>query len=97
MKQAARKIGFITVGCCALVIGVIGLLVPIIPGVLFLAVAAVAFVGASSRLQRQLRRSRRFRPYFERYDAAHGLTEFERFKLAGWLSMSALGSWFRGR
>ena len=90
MKATARRIVLLAIGAVATDLGLVGILIPILPGFLFFAVAALCFVGASDSLQRRLRRSPRFRPYFERYDRAEGLSEFERVKLAAWLSVSPL-------
>ncbi len=97
MKQTARKLGLIGVGMAATVLGFIGIVVPVLPGIVFFAIAAVCFVGASERLRRKLRSKRHFRPYFERFDAAQGLSEWQRIKLAGLLSVSALTAYVRRR
>lgn len=97
MKHTARKLGLIGIGMTATAIGFIGIVVPVLPGILFFAIAAVCFVGASDRLRRNLRSKRHFRPYFEQYEAAHGLSEWQRIKLAGWLSVSAITAYVRRR
>ncbi len=95
MRQTAKRAAYLTAGLIASALGFVGLVLPFMPGFLFFAVAAVCFLGASESLRRRMRSNRRFRPYFERYEGAHeGLTEFERMKLAGWLSFSAVTSYF---
>lgn len=53
----------------ALFIGVLGLIIPIIPGLLFLLLAAVLFAGVSRRFRARLHASPRARPYLLRWEA----------------------------
>ena len=66
----------------ALFIGLLGLLIPIIPGVLFLALAAILFAGVSSRFRAQLHRSSRTRPYLLRWEATSRMSLLTRAKAA---------------
>ena len=69
-----------------LIIGLLGILIPILPGLPFLVAAALLFTANSPALRQRLRQSLRSRPSFRRIDnmlkpAADGLTVFERCKL----------------
>lgn len=57
----------------ALFLGVLGLLIPVIPGVLFLLLAAVLFAGASRRFRARLHACARVRPYLRRWEATASL------------------------
>jgi len=78
----------------ALLIGLLGLLIPVIPGLLFLAVAVVLFAGVSSRVRYRLHKSRRVRPYLSRWEAAGNLPWRQRTQLAAWLLYAALADTF---
>lgn len=74
---------FLTVAAIgALFIGLLGLLIPIIPGVLFLLLAACLFAAVSSRFRAQLHRSPRARPYLLRWEATSGMPLLTRSKAA---------------
>ncbi len=82
-------------GVVALVMGLLGLLVPVLPGVLLLLVAVVLLAGASRRLNRALHRSPRIRPYLARWEASAGLGWLERARLAFWLSLAGVSDSLR--
>ena len=73
----------------ALCIGALGLIIPIIPGVLFVVLAVVLFAGASRRLHAKLHASPRTRPYMQRWEASESLPLGARAKLAGLLLYAA--------
>ena len=51
MASGAEKLVYLTLGIMFLVLGVVGLLIPILPGVLFLAVALYMLSRGSSRVK----------------------------------------------
>jgi uncharacterized membrane protein YbaN (DUF454 family) len=71
------------------VIGVIGLLVPVIPGILFLLLAAVCVSLASDRVHDKFSSNRHYRQWRSRWDASEGLSTVNRAKLAFWLTVDA--------
>jgi len=75
--------------CLFLVLGLIGLVIPVLPGVLFLVGAAVCVSCASPRAHRTFSRSAAYRHWRRRWDAGAGLGTFDRARLAFWLSVEA--------
>lgn len=73
----------------ALFIGALGLIVPIIPGILFVALAVVLFANASQRFRRRLHASPRTRPYLARWENSSALPTTDRIRLAGLLLYAA--------
>jgi uncharacterized membrane protein YbaN (DUF454 family) len=74
---------------CALVlalvvVGVIGLVVPIIPGLLFLAIAAFVAAKRFPSVDAQLRRSRTLREYLDKAQRASTLGLPAKVQLAAW-------------
>ncbi len=78
-----------------LLVGIVGVIVPILPGIPFLVVAALLFTANSPGVRRRLMQSPQFGPYFRRINkvfakpGADGLTSWERAKLK---TLSALGA-----
>ena len=78
------------------VIGAIGLILPILPGIPFLILAALLFTANSPGLRRRLFNTPGLAPHFGRLDAyfatpgADGLTAWERAKLKTLSVLSAL-------
>ena len=79
-----------------LVVGAIGLIVPILPGIPLLVLAALLFTANSPGLRRRLFNTPRLAPYFRRLDAlfatpgVDGLTVWERTKLKTLSVLAAL-------
>ena len=92
-----RRALFIGVGCALTVLGLLGLLTPILPGVLFLALAVFCFSAASPRLQRRLERHPSLRGWQARWRESEGLPWFRRGQLAFWLSADAAMKTLRSR
>ena len=69
----------------AIAVGLLGLLIPVIPGVLFLLVALVLLASVSSRVRNRLYNTARIRPYLVRWEAASELPIGARVKLGLWL------------
>ena len=68
-----KKIALLTAGWVLLLLGGIGLLVPVLPTTPFVLVAAGCFSCASERMYRLLLRSRFFGPYIENYRTKQGV------------------------
>lgn len=64
VKSKTAKLIFLLFGFIFLFIGIIGLLLPILPGWLFLIPSALCFAKASSTLNRWLRKRKSLRKYF---------------------------------
>lgn len=81
LKRALYTAGAVV----ALGIGLLGLLIPVIPGVLFVLLAAVLFAGASRRFRARLHASPRVQPYLRRWEQSAGLPGLTRARIAGLL------------
>ena len=73
-----------------LVLGLIGLVIPVIPGILFLLLAAVCVSSASPRIAEKFQRNRHWRRYQRHWKHSEGMTLFQRSRLAFWLTARAL-------
>lgn len=71
-------------GVILLVLGLAGLVLPIIPGLLLLLLAAACFASVSPRLQRQLERNHTWREFQVRWRRGRHLPAFDRLKLMFW-------------
>ena len=79
----------------SLAIGVTGLIIPVIPGVLFVVIAVVLFASASRRFRNRLHGSPRTSPYLVRWEASGSLPLGERTRLAGLLIYAAAADTLR--
>lgn len=80
--MAKAKTAFLTVlGICLAIVGVIGLVVPILPGILFLGLAAICFSADSPAVRRRLENHPRVVALRERFVDADGVSYVERAKL----------------
>ena len=73
-----------------LVFGLIGLVIPVIPGVALLIAAAFCASAASPALRNRLQRNPTMRRTHRRWQASQGLGVVERLKLAFWLGADAV-------
>ncbi|RPI65927.1 MAG: DUF454 family protein [Ignavibacteriales bacterium] len=64
VKSKTAKLIFLSFGFIFLFIGIIGLLLPLLPGWLFLIPSALCFAKASAILNRWLRKRKSLRKYF---------------------------------
>jgi len=81
--MSALKRTLLTVAAlAALFLGLLGLVIPIIPGVLFLLLAAVLLARVSTRFRAKLHASPRTRPYLLRWEATAGLPALTRARAA---------------
>jgi len=74
----------------ALLIGALGLIIPIIPGILFVGLALILFANASSRFRKRLHASPRTQPYLSRWERSHNLSLGHRIQLAALLLYAAV-------
>lgn len=78
-------------------LGLIGLLIPILPGFLFLILAAVCISALSPRFERRLARHPAWRGWRLRWQQSHGMPLHRRLQLAFWLSAEAAMNAFQRR
>ena len=69
-----KKVLLIALGVAFLVLGAVGVVVPVLPTTPFVLLAAGCFSGSSQRLSAWLRRNRVFGPYLEHYRTGQGVS-----------------------
>ena len=77
-------------GCASLVLGLIGLIIPIIPGFLFILIALACFASGFPQMKRSLNRHPRLARFFDRLESGAHLHWMSRIKLAFWASLEAV-------
>lgn len=70
-------------------LGLIGLLIPVLPGVVFLGIALLCAASALPSLRQRLERYPGWNRWHLRWRAGAGLPLMQRIKLAFWLSAEA--------
>ena len=85
-----KRAFFFGLGGLLTVLGLIGLVVPILPGILFLALAAVCFSATSERFHSRLERHPAWRGWRLRWRESRGLPLLRRLQLAFWLTAEAV-------
>lgn len=78
----------VIVGC--LLLGLAGLVLPLIPGLLFLAIAAIVAAKLSPKFAETLRQNETLRPYLEKSDRMAGLSPGQQAKVVGLLLLKGL-------
>jgi uncharacterized membrane protein YbaN (DUF454 family) len=73
-----------------LLLGIAGLILPLIPGLLFLGLAAIVAAKVSPRFAEMLRQNETLRGYLDRTEAFGTLPLDQKVKLAGLLILKAL-------
>lgn len=89
-----RKLVLLVAGLALLLLGLVGLVLPVLPGVLLLAAAALCFSMASrrlrTRLEARLQHSPRYRMALRRWQAADSLPPWRRAQLGFWLMVASI-------
>ena len=89
-KHPIHNIGLILFGTAALLLGLVGLIIPVIPGILFLLVAAGVFAQLSPFVRSRLDNHPRMTRFFRRLDASQSLSVLDQCKLTFFASMEAV-------
>ncbi|XOV81936.1 MAG: DUF454 family protein [bacterium] len=85
------KILFLSMlGCASLVLGLVGLILPIVPGFLFILIALACFASLSPQMKRTLQRHPRLARFFDRLESGTHLHWLPRMKLAFWAGLEAV-------
>jgi len=77
-------------GSFCLILGGLGLLLPFMPGFLFLLIAAACFASLSPGLRRHFERHPRMRRFFHRLDNGAHLHMGDRARLAFWAALETV-------
>ena len=91
--QMEFKLKSVLIVCTAVVclfIGLVGIVVPILPGIPFLLLSLVCVASLIPPLRHQLHRQPRVRRFMGRVDAAHNLSLPARIRLLFWASLEAI-------
>ena len=72
--MSIKRIAFIVLGCLSLALAVLGVLLPILPTVPFLALAAFCFAKSSDRLNNWLVNTKFYQNNFADFKAGKGMT-----------------------
>ncbi|WP_180994262.1 YbaN family protein [Bacillus sp. Marseille-P3661] len=75
------KFLLLTVGCISIILGLVGILLPLIPTTPFLLLAAACFVRSSPRLYERLMKSKVLGPYIESFRSGEGLPVKSKIKI----------------
>ena len=73
-----------------LLLGIVGLILPIIPGILFLFLAALLLAKISRRFDAMLNRNKDMRYWRRRWNTSSGLPLMQRLKLSFWVAARAV-------
>ena len=92
-----KRAALMCLGGLLTVLGLIGLVIPILPGVLFLILAAVCFSATSPKFQARLERHPAWRGWRLRWRESRGLPLIRRLQLAFWLTAEATTNALRNR
>lgn len=87
--SAPVKFAYLILGGLLLLLGLVGLIFPIIPGVLFLIAAVYVLSKASRRFRRVAEADPRYQEMQRRFNGFGGLGAMDRLRLAGWMTLDA--------
>ncbi len=85
MPVLTKVICIALIACCV-VVGLIGLVLPIIPGLIFLFIAAILLARISSRFDSILKRNPTVQGWMKHADTINGLSFSQRVRLSFWMS-----------
>ncbi len=85
-----KRLLLICLGTFFLVFGIIGLFIPVLPGILLLIGAAACFSSVSSPFNRWLRQNRRVQHWQSRWQSSAELPMLKRIQLVFWMSAESI-------
>ena len=85
-----KRLLLICLGTFFLVTGIIGLFIPVLPGILLLIAAAACFSSVSPPFNRWLRQNRRVQHWQSRWQSSTELPLLKRIQLVFWLSAESI-------
>ncbi len=84
-----QKLAYLVIGVICLMLGVIGLIIPIIPGILFLMAAIYLLSQGSARIRHFVRANPRFEQMHQRMDRMSEVDFASRMRVTGWMAVDA--------
>ena len=85
-----KPILLVLTGIIFLALGLVGLLIPVIPGVLFLLLATAVFAQLSPGFRKRMTRNPRLARFFSRMDAGERMGFADRCKMTFYASLEAI-------
>lgn len=92
MKQLVSKSVYIVLAVCFLLLGLVGLVIPVLPGVIFLFVALIFLGKASVRIRTWLDSQEWVRKLEWSARKARLLSWADRLRLSGWMMLQTLSN-----
>ena len=89
-KRPLQNIGLILIAGACLLLGLIGLIIPIIPGVVFLFIAAGLLAQLSPTVRHNLDRHPRMSRFFRRLDSSSAMGLYDQCKMTFFASLEAI-------
>jgi uncharacterized membrane protein YbaN (DUF454 family) len=86
----AAKVAAAVVVLACLIVGAVGLVLPIIPGLVFLGLAALIAARWSPGLERAMRRNRTLGGYLDKTAGFERLSLLRQLELGAWLTVKAV-------
>ncbi len=90
----ATFLAFVILTLCVAV-GLLGLVLPVLPGIVFLVFAALIAARLFPPLDRVLRRNRHFTPYLDQSDNFARLSWRGKIRFVGWMTLKIVVDGFR--
>jgi len=85
-----KRLLLAVLGTVCILLGLIGLVVPVFPGFLFLLLAVACFTSLSPRLRSYCARHPRLKRFFARIDASQNLAMMQRLRLGFWAALEVV-------
>lgn len=90
LSEVTTKLIAVLLIVLCLAVGAVGLILPLIPGLLFVAIALILVARFFPGADRRLRRNRRIRSYLDRADRLRGLSWPQQLQYGGLLCIRLL-------
>lgn len=85
-----KRIGYLIAACVFIVLGIIGLIMPVLPGIIFLLIAAVILARVSRRVDRWVKKHHFTRSTQTRVELISRLSWLDKARISFWYTGAAL-------
>ncbi len=85
-----KRVLIVGLGVIFSIFGIVGLFIPILPGIVLLIAAAACFSSVSPPFNRWMRQNPRVRRWQNRWQSSAGLPLYKRVELALWMSAETI-------